>query len=218
LSADVYVNATPERVSVPLEHGGGWIDLYPNERMRVERRAVGGSFMSDRTFTFRADPPETNPMRQYVALRYMPGDRVKVANSHGISRQYVGATGVVVSRMREMSGVSYYRLDVDGGEFAWYDDELEDAPKAEPALAPEPTAVKPFWLVWRMPSLGNPAGGGFAPTRCHGSELEARVEAGRLAYKHPGATFVVVRSVCAHEVETKHTETQTEYARGSVTA
>lgn len=46
-----------------------------------------------------------------------------------------------------------------------------------------------FWMVW------NPAGRN--PTYRHLSESAAVLEAERLATVHPGATFVVLRMVCA---------------------
>jgi hypothetical protein len=55
------------------------------------------------------------------------------------------------------------------------------------------TSPPRFWMVWRA--------GGSAPTRCHTSRQIAEDEAGRLAKKHPGARFFVLKAVCAIEAE-----------------
>ena len=52
---------------------------------------------------------------------------------------------------------------------------------------------EPFWLVW------NPDGR--SPTHKHPSESSAINEAERLARFNPGATFIVLESVCASRVD-----------------
>ena len=54
-----------------------------------------------------------------------------------------------------------------------------------------PNLGKPFWFVWSPQ--------GQLPEFRHDSEDLAHVEAQRLAYKHPGRTFVVLQSVCAYQ-------------------
>lgn len=73
--------------------------------------------------------------------------------------------------------------------------------------------ARPFWLVWRMPAEGMPFRTDHLPTRMHRSELEARVEAKRLAALHSGARFVVMRATAAEETRTTTTAESTEYAR-----
>ena len=58
-----------------------------------------------------------------------------------------------------------------------------------------------FWLVWQV--------GGQNPRHQHYSEQEARTEAQRLAMKHPGKLFCVLRSVAFCQMDGVHwTETR----------
>ena len=55
-----------------------------------------------------------------------------------------------------------------------------------------------FWLVWR--AVYRADGESVFPTKRHLSEQSARAEAERLARKHPGNEFYVLRSVAAVQV------------------
>lgn len=55
------------------------------------------------------------------------------------------------------------------------------------------TAAK-FWLVWRE--------GGGCPTFSHDNLLAARMEANRLAGKHPGDRFIVLEAIEARTLPT----------------
>lgn len=56
-----------------------------------------------------------------------------------------------------------------------------------------------FWLGWR--AVYRADGESVFPTKRHLSEQSARAEAERLARKHPGNEFYVLRSVAAGQVE-----------------
>lgn len=51
----------------------------------------------------------------------------------------------------------------------------------------------PFFLVWNKD--------GRNPLKSHGHERVARNEARRLARKHPGATFIVLRGISKHKLD-----------------
>lgn len=65
---------------------------------------------------------------------------------------------------------------------------------------------QPFWLVWKE--------GGGVPTYQHPNSQSAENEAARLAQKHPGSRFHILKSESACQmrqpVEWLHPETQSE--------
>lgn len=154
--------------------------------------------------TWAKDPATmtTTADRPRKADRFKVGDRVRIADSFSttIGRAFIGKTATVIARKSDRSPFDYrdyYLLATDDGKdtgYVWWDCELEPLlPIDVASLFGDP---EPFWLVWRDPGEGR-TWGSADPTRPHWSETEARAEAQRLAEKHPGCRFVVVRSVAS---------------------